>query len=616
LHSELQIIIAHARSGRFERSREKDASGYPAYMSGIAEQIFNLRAQNFLALEDENLLYHAYWRINRVLDLWTPFVRAYVATMFPRVPHVAIYAFPGSGKTYIQSKIKITRSVEVDDTDFYLINDPQPHTIPKHEWIGRIQNLLFEVSSQTYSRRPILFSNVTEPQWFAGLEKNGYTIIHYNPPLKQWRMQLFTYRDGLPGVDREQVEKWRQDMVDHNSENWYDRVVRNSEEITEFTGTAFTGIGSVGKTVPLRAYLLKMFRRISPNCTVSLDFKDFNNQCTFQLVPTEALLFQNPLLPRHGEHDFGHVTSRMASFRELFDNDVPFFDLNGILALAKWGHVPSHTPYKLQVDDRLEARSSNKFVGWVVITKVLPHTNTDIWWAVQTMDARATANVIRSVTHVTDYFYKHIRREAIVEYAKYHGYDCMTFPGTPIIGAIKTGEDSAWIPLGVSGHLTNMLLASSLRPIDWRRYLNTIHWNFLNATKGASFGDKKLWQAGVFSEWSSKNYLNIPWHNLHEWIIAVWSYYKWMLYLQSENSDDTIGSDKGALGTSPTSWMPKFVLEQLLYMGELNPEFYDVRTVESKKADVSYWVKDASLIAKHKLFVETMRVDDVARFMR
>jgi hypothetical protein len=277
------------------------------------------------------------------------------------------------------------------------------------------------------------------------------------------------------------------------------------------------------------------------------------------------------------------VHARIADFRFLFDHS-PFYDLNGVIALQRWGENPSYTPDCAQVEDRLEARSSNRFRGWVVFSDILPHSNTDVWWAVQTVDARASANLIRKSAMVSDYFYKDIRRAGLMSYCQYKGWRFNIINHKNLIGVIHM-DDNNMIPISASGHIVNMLLTSSMRAIDWKRYMDTIEWNFHNVFEGASKEHLEMWSDALFSEWTSVNKLAAPWHNIIEWEIGVWAYIGWLMYFDKRGSGlNKFLNERGEpLGFLSFSWVIGYILRRFQAMKKRWP---DAETIKSKEGSV------------------------------
>jgi hypothetical protein len=345
--------------------------------------------------------------------------------------------------------------------------------------------------------------------FIAQLVLHGYTICVFLPKPKTYQRRL--RRRGLKMNDPrilKQIDRG-QKLIQRGLA---DVVIRMDEQITEFSGSPFTGIGTRGVKYDTKEYIVtKVMEALH---LMGKPYKLHHNMQTgmnaFEpiIFPSFELYFYNTSRILKGIFQdtlFGDV-------RILHRHDIEFLTrfmdysiipLNSMIAISLFGfHLEKEYVTGL-VNDRLESRSSPNFRGWyVAVPNPIPYGDTDIWCLAQTVpDARGMANVIRNQTPIRDTFYKDIRRLALKSYCQYHGYKYTLINHHSLIGVIHYGITD--IPISVSGHLTNMLISNYFHVIDWKRYLNTIEWNMNNYLGNVSAATRLLHSEGILSERTS-----------------------------------------------------------------------------------------------------------------
>jgi hypothetical protein len=154
----------------------------------------------------------------------------------------------------------------------------------------------------------------------------------------------------------------------------------------------------------------------------------------------------------------------------------------------------------------------------------------DAWYLNQTVpDARGMANALRNSLNIkSDRFYKDVRRQALIAYCHTYNLKFFLVDEPDIIGVMQV--NGIWIPIAVSGHLTNMMMSANFKTFDWPRYLDTIEWNFFKYIKGNNreYGQFE-YDNGYLAERSGQIEYHSLWHNYYEWSLSIWSYVLWMM---------------------------------------------------------------------------------------
>jgi len=164
---------------------------------------------------------------------------------------------------------------------------------------------------------------------------------------------------------------------------------------------------------------------------------------------------------------------------------------------------------------------------WVVVENVLNDDYQTIWNS-QTHWAKVCTSVLREEFSLNDDTMHIFRRRALAEIFKgnmpvirmlFAPTEYMVIMDKRVSGAYKTR--SGILPIAVSGHMINLLIASSFGKVDISRYVRTLDKNrkIWNSTDG-EFDNLRM--MGALAENNLEG--NRLWHNWIEYFIAVRAY--------------------------------------------------------------------------------------------